>query len=254
MEPMFFGPQERRLFGVRFEPVVAPRRTAILICPSWGMEYMRSYRAVSTLGKLLAEQGFETLRLDYSSTGDSEGRTGEARLPHWMADIKTAVRELTELSGQTRIALLGVRLGAQLALQATLEEGVKAEHLIQWDMPINVAHWLDEIRQLEAPYYENKNRYRLTENKLFSGDEELMGMPMDKELEAALRNMAPDISQTQVPMTRLLSADQAGSLPGEGALILPDNAYWQDGAWITTPWNPIQSIRQIAQHLGSTLS
>ena len=50
MEPLYFGPRGR-LFGLRSEAKAPPRRTAVLICHSWGVEYMRSYRALYLLAQ-----------------------------------------------------------------------------------------------------------------------------------------------------------------------------------------------------------
>ena len=96
MEPLYFGPR-RRLFGLRSEAQGEPRRTAIVVCHSWGVEYMRSYRALYLLAQQLAMRGFDTLRFDYSGTGDSADGERGITLAQWIEDIRCAARELQEL-------------------------------------------------------------------------------------------------------------------------------------------------------------
>ena len=111
MQAQFFGRSERPLFGVRHGAQGAARDTAVLICPSWGLEALRSQRGLRQLAQALAAQGYEVLRFDYSGTGDSHGDGRQARLEYWLQDLDTAARELRDSSGRDRLCIVGMRIG-----------------------------------------------------------------------------------------------------------------------------------------------
>jgi pimeloyl-ACP methyl ester carboxylesterase len=133
MLPFFFGSKQRRLFG-SYEP--ATRRAgagAALLCGSWGTEYTNAHRAMRVLSKRLCATGFDTLRFDYFGAGDSGGETVDAELEGWKDDISTALRELREMSGASRLTLIGMRLGATLVAELAPQLTVKADGIVLWD-------------------------------------------------------------------------------------------------------------------------
>ena len=67
---------------------------------------------------MLAASGWDTLRFDYYGTGDSAGDLIEANLGGWEKDIEWAIEEARATSGANRVALIGLRLGANLAASA----------------------------------------------------------------------------------------------------------------------------------------
>lgn len=116
MEPFYFGPPDRALFGL-FHPSSTnnSRRTGLVICSPIGPEYFRTYRIMSVLAGLLAERGFDVLRFDYHGCGDSPGDSKGSDLGRWRGDIAAAVEEMEKGCAPDRIWLLGLRLGASLA-------------------------------------------------------------------------------------------------------------------------------------------
>ena len=85
IEPYFFGPPERRLFGIVTRPHAATEPTAnLLVCYPIGHEYLNAHRSLARLAVKLADSGVTTLRFDYAGTGDSfdrgtaVGRVGRA--------------------------------------------------------------------------------------------------------------------------------------------------------------------------------
>jgi exosortase A-associated hydrolase 2 len=146
MLALFFGSTERRLFGV-YEP--AQRRAdvarAILLCNSWGAEYLNAHHSLRVLAQRLSAAGFDTLRFDYFGEGDSGGETTEADLEGWKQDIATAVNELKAMSSASRIVLLGMRLGASLAAEVAPALASDIDRLILWDPIINGSSYLTEL-------------------------------------------------------------------------------------------------------------
>lgn len=89
---------------------------AVLYLPPFAEEMNRSRRMAYLLARTLAEKGFDLLILDLFGTGDSEGDFEEARWETWSRDAQTAFNWL-QGQGYQRICLVGLRLGALLALE-----------------------------------------------------------------------------------------------------------------------------------------
>jgi alpha-beta hydrolase superfamily lysophospholipase len=130
--PRFVTAGDRPLFTWHHPPPPHLRRGAgIVLCPALGYEYMSSYRAWRMLAERLAAIGFDTLRLDYDGTGNSAGNPDDpGRVGAWLRSIDRAIAETRRLSGSSPIALIGLRAGALLALQAAAAGGV--ERLVLW--------------------------------------------------------------------------------------------------------------------------
>ncbi|MCB8878149.1 serine aminopeptidase domain-containing protein [Acidisoma silvae] len=97
--------------------------TGIVICPPFGQEAMLTYRGCKILAERLHARGFSVLRFDYPGTGDSAGsETDPSRLETWQLSVSSAVTFLRRAAGVEAILLIGVRLGAALALQAVAQD------------------------------------------------------------------------------------------------------------------------------------
>jgi pimeloyl-ACP methyl ester carboxylesterase len=146
MNPFYFGDRTRRLFGIYHAaiPVEGPPR-AVVLCNSWGPDYIYSHRTVRQAAIQLAEVGFHVLRFDYFGTGDSAGELTEATLAMWQDDIRIAIREVSDMSGADRVMLIGLRLGGVLAARVAAEDTAKVPQLILWDPIATGSVYLDEL-------------------------------------------------------------------------------------------------------------
>lgn len=156
MIALHFGSTEAPLFGV-YHPArgARPHPHGVVICPAFGTEYMLSHFAVRRIAMQLAERGFDVLRFDYSGTGDSAGAQEDVSLEAWLADIRTAVRELMETTGQTKVSLLGVRFGAGLAVEVAARAGDSVHSVLAWDPVLRGAEYLAWMEQAEAALHPN---------------------------------------------------------------------------------------------------
>jgi uncharacterized protein len=146
MTPLFFGSAQRRLFGAYEAPRSrAASARAVLLCYPWGQEYIRAHRAMRRLATVLAGGGRHVLRFDYFGTGDSMGDSREVSLSGWEQDIETAMEELRDSSGATRVALIGLRVGATLAARVAARNKKAVEALILWDPVISGSEYVDEL-------------------------------------------------------------------------------------------------------------
>jgi pimeloyl-ACP methyl ester carboxylesterase len=151
MVPFFFGSSSRRLFGIysmaQANAVAATSRAAVL-CYPWGPEYQYSHRSMRHLAVALAQAGVHVLRFDYLGTGDSDGNARDFGLTDWMKDIESAIEELKDTAGVSRVSLIGLRLGALLAAQVAAAGQSTVDRLVLWDPVVSGPRYLEEIEQV----------------------------------------------------------------------------------------------------------
>jgi pimeloyl-ACP methyl ester carboxylesterase len=129
--PLWFGAEDRPLFGWYHPSRVGAARAGIVLCSPFGHEAMSTHRGHRRLAERYAEAGFAVLRFDYDGTGNSAGHGHDPeRLGAWMGSIRQACATLLRLSGAPRTILLGTRFGALMALKAAVENPVDALILI----------------------------------------------------------------------------------------------------------------------------
>ncbi len=172
VEPRFFGPAERQLFGVYHPPAGrAAHPAGVLLCYPGPQEYMRCHWAFRKLATLLARAGLHVLRFDWYGSGDSDGDSLEGTPAQWRLDVATALQELRDVSGLRRASLVGFRLGAALALQAS----VKVRDLVLWEPVVSGRAHVEELRR----QHELRFAHCLHPPPL---PDELMGQPFPRAL------------------------------------------------------------------------
>jgi pimeloyl-ACP methyl ester carboxylesterase len=134
MTSFHFGCRQRRLFGY-YEPAQADfgKVRAVLLCHPMDNEQVFAYRTMRQLAARLVRAGFHVLRFDYFGTGDSYGDTSEGDLTGWCEDIETAIEELKEITGATKVNLVGLRLGANLSARVAADRQNEINKLILWE-------------------------------------------------------------------------------------------------------------------------
>jgi len=144
MNPFFFGPSARRVFGVYDVPADSTRDVGIVLCPPIGGEYLCAHPTYRLLARLLAASGYHVLRLDYYGTGDAYGEFEETHQAQWLADIELAITEIRDLARVSRIGLVGMRYGATLAAQVARRRD-DVDCLVLWDAIVDGRTYLAEI-------------------------------------------------------------------------------------------------------------
>ena len=131
--PHYIRDQGRPIFTWHHPPRPDRQRGAgVVLCPPLGADYICAYRSWRILAERLAGLGFDVLRLDYEGTGDSAGHAdGPGCLDAWLGNIKCVAAEARKLTGSGEVALVGLRVGATLALQAAARHGGIAR-LVLW--------------------------------------------------------------------------------------------------------------------------
>ena len=120
-QPLYFGPDAGRLFGRLHRPATPGSQTlALVLCNPFGFEEVCAHRAMRDMAQAAATAGIAALRFDYPDTGHSSDVDDEQadRWPLWVDSVRHAIDAVRQATGATRVALLGVRLGALLAAAA----------------------------------------------------------------------------------------------------------------------------------------
>lgn len=254
VEPRYFG--RSRLFGC-FQ--AGARARAAVVCHPLGHEYVTLHRALRQLATQIARQGIGVLRFDYSGTGDSPGRLADARLGAWRQEVGEAIDEARRLTGAERVALVGVRLGAVLALAAARER-TDVGALALWDPVIWGRSYLSELARLDrrmrrhahvAPDPEGRSRPRP------DGEREVLGFPLAEPLIEDIRAIEldneppPDVDRILLLESRTASTAPLGaSLRAAGLGVdshcEPHHHLWSWHEDITKVELPHASIRRLA--------
>ncbi|WP_291982205.1 alpha/beta fold hydrolase [Luteitalea sp.] len=213
---MFFGRAPKSLFGVYHPPKAAhARAVGIVLCYPFGQEYMRAHRAFRQMALLLSKAGFHVLRFDYFGTGDSSGETDAVSLSQWVDDAGVAADELRDTAGITRIAFVGLRLGAAVAALAAAKRSDVAEAVL-WDPAVRGSDYLAEI--FEKRHDSVGGSHSAVANEETAG---VMGFPVTQRLRADLEQL--DLMTCAAP-------------PGSGRLVIASHdrpEYQQLGAMQT---------------------
>ena len=193
MNPLYLGTKERRLFAL-YEPAAAKeRRTrAAVLCYPWGAEYVYAHRAMRQLGLKLSECGFHTLRFDYFGTGDSGGQDSEANPAAAEADVESAIEGLQDIVGVSRVALIGLRLGATLAARTAMRRKENVEALVLWDPIVSPEDWAGGLTgNLPARTLVLLTETRAADNELTGITAESMSAPTPWVEEATITGAVP---------------------------------------------------------------
>ena len=112
---VWFGPEERPLYGWVSTPAGGLVRGGAILCPPMGEEGRSAHRTFRRLAETLADHGIVALRFDYDGTGDSAGLQDDPdRVASWLASVEAARQHLLDL-GAPDVSAVGMRLGATLA-------------------------------------------------------------------------------------------------------------------------------------------
>jgi pimeloyl-ACP methyl ester carboxylesterase len=96
----------------------------VVLCNPFGYDALCTHDGWRKLAERLAASGLPTLRFDYPGTGDAAGTEEDpGRVEAWLASVESAVQHLRAWTGVTRVALVGLRLGATIAALAAQRLG-----------------------------------------------------------------------------------------------------------------------------------
>jgi exosortase A-associated hydrolase 2 len=145
-EPFFLEAGTGSRFCLFHRPAGECRGALVWVHP-FAEEMNRSRRMAALASRALAAQGIGVLQLDLHGCGDSSGEFADARWDGWKADIALASGWLRAHLG-VGVGLLGLRLGALLALDYTRTAVQPVERLLLWQPVTNGAAYLTQLLRL----------------------------------------------------------------------------------------------------------
>ncbi len=126
------------------------RRVGVVLCRPLGYEALCTYQTYAALADALARSGFDVLRFDYEGTGDSAGSDADPdRVAAWVASIVAAAHELKRIAGVEVLSLVGVRMGATLAVEAARQLG-GVDSVVLWAPCVTGRAFVRELRAASA--------------------------------------------------------------------------------------------------------
>ncbi len=181
MEPFYFGESPRLLFACYYPPQGnIMRNCGVVICHPMGQEYIRSHRAFVQLAHHLSALDYPVLRFDFSGCGDSAGNSEQGSIRLWIKEIAAAVEELKTGCNLQNMCLIGMRLGATLALVAA-SETCEVDGIVLWDPVTRGGDYLEELRGMHSQWLSNAfvGAQPLGVDR---GMEEVLGFPVTEAL------------------------------------------------------------------------
>jgi uncharacterized protein len=256
IEPFYFGPSEKPLFGCYHVPQSGlSRDCGVVFCHSLGDEYIRFHRAYRQLAVRLSKVGFPVLRFDFYGCGDSSGDCEQGQIDQWLTDISTAIGEIRRRGGVAKVCLVGLRLGGTLSMMAGAARG-DIDTMVLWDPVVSGRAYIEELITLHQEMLQRahvKSKPSVTDEKYT----EILGFPLTDFLFRDLENIDPLVIQRK-PANNIFiieSNEKAGQerlrehLKSTGARVeyqrLPNRQFWiwiEDFGRILVPHQVLQSI------------
>jgi pimeloyl-ACP methyl ester carboxylesterase len=192
--PFYFGPERQSLAGW-LHPSSERRQAShgVVFCAPFGLEALCAHRTIRHFAEAVAKRGLPALRFDYPGTGDSAGSAIAADVfESWIGAIGLAVETLRRESGVTDVSLVGVRLGAALAMKVASARGdIRA--LVAFAPVVRGRQYLRELRAFTL----NGSLVAAEGECPPNGTEEVGGFPLPGELRAELTRL--DLVDVPVP-------------------------------------------------------
>ncbi|MES2048798.1 MAG: hydrolase 2, exosortase A system-associated [Pseudomonadota bacterium] len=123
-------------------------RGAVLFVAPFAEEMNKSRRMFALQARSLTQQGFAVLILDLYGCGDSDGELKDASWMQWKDDLDVAFSWLRQRC-DVPISLLGLRLGAMLALDFIRDGIHQAHQIILWQPVLNGQQFLTQFFRLK---------------------------------------------------------------------------------------------------------
>lgn len=242
------------------------RSAAVLLCNPFGEEAARAHRIYRALATQLERAGYSVLRFDYGGTGDSMGRSADATLAGWVADVELAAEELRVASGARKLVAIGLRLGATLAALASSRGALRLRHLVLWNPVVDGAAYLRELATLHRSYMQQEMgdtmewRDRLQVSK-DGAPSEALGTPISAALAAelgALDLAAEELRAdhvTVVSTSRSLEADRLRTRLAEARsaaarwLEMPGGEAWNSDAALNASVVPMDIVQAVLERV-----
>lgn len=146
--PFFLDGDAGQLFAIHHPPRPgATPRAAVLLVPPFAEEMNKARPVYAVLARALAARGRDVLLLDPTGTGDSAGDFAEAGWDRWVADLEAGLRWLRDVQ-PAPITLVGLRLGAMLALSLAARRPALIGRVVLWQPVVDGEKFMTQFLRL----------------------------------------------------------------------------------------------------------
>ncbi len=149
-QAFFDGSGAHRRFCL-YHASAGPARGALVYLHPFAEEMNRSRHVAAQLARTLAAQGTAVLLIDLHGCGDSAGDFEEARWDSWKHDVARACALLAERCGVWP-GVLGLRLGALLALDYAHNAARAPQRVVLWQPVTSGAAYLTQFLRLRTAH------------------------------------------------------------------------------------------------------
>jgi exosortase A-associated hydrolase 2 len=119
----------------------------IIVVPPFAEEMNKSRRMFTLLAHALKSRGYGVLIPDLYGTGDSEGDFADACWEVWKEDLALAWSHLNE-HGASAVSVLGLRLGALLAMECVCNGMLAANRVVLWQPAVSGNAFMTQFLRL----------------------------------------------------------------------------------------------------------
>jgi pimeloyl-ACP methyl ester carboxylesterase len=170
-EALSFDSGEQRCHGVLYRPAGEVER-AVLLLHGWSGYRVGPGQLLTKAARALAAAGYAAYSFDFRGRGESQWEVGQASLNSMIRDAARAVPVVCQRCGASRVTLLGLCSGGEVAIGASLSEPA-IDSLALWSAPIfsgnfDFARRARRGRKMIAEYWRKLGR-RETWAKLLGG-------------------------------------------------------------------------------------
>ena len=202
-EQVTIGGKAGRLYGVLYRPDEASRGSFVFCDPMFE-ERKSANRAMVEAARHLCGEGWTVLRFDYRGCGDSPGEFTDFCPADWVSDIESAATFLWKAGhghsgpGGGNRGLLGLRLGATLAVQAAVRLP-QVDRLVLWEPASSGADYFEQelrkklMKEMVTFGRSRENRESLLRTLEQGGDMDFDGYAVSARLYKGLRDLHTDI-------------------------------------------------------------
>lgn len=154
-------------------------------------EKKRSQRFQAQTARILCEAGMTVIRFDYFGTGDSFGASYEFDLEQSLVDTTNLIETMTQRHQLKRMHLMGIRSGADLALQLVNRGVVTLDELHLVEPVADGKRYLLEQRIRRKAFYK-LNHLTVDDQIMINSEpfEDHQGFPLSKSVLSFLSHMS----------------------------------------------------------------
>lgn len=247
-QPCHFGPGGE-LFGL-YHSVNGPVRGAVLLCPPFGQDMIRSHRVYRQLADSLARQAIAVLRFDYYGSGDSAGNSDDLDWTRCLADTAMAAGELRARSGCARLTGFGARLGGSVALSAAV--AARFSELLLWDPVLDGSSCVARLDAMQDALRVDPKRFSMPRIGADAAGQWL-GFPVNADLRQRLDtwHAEPSSIRTLVFNSLPLTVNNGSALRLGNAdnIDLPSTTSWDELDRLEHAILSPDLIRAVGEHL-----